>query len=62
MGLIFSKKAASSGDDDSGVFHDLHSEDMKTRIDTYTNRSNALENRVVALRKIGLFAFTGKRK
>ena len=60
MGFIFSKKASSGSDNDSELYQDLHSEDMKTRIDIYTNRSNALENRLVALRKIGLFTFTGR--
>ena len=59
MGFIFSKKASSGSDNDSELYQDLHSEDMKTRIDVYTNRSNALENRLLALRKIGLFTFTG---
>ena len=62
MGFIFSKKASSSSDNDSELYQDLHSEDMKTRIDIYMNRSNTLENRLVALRKIGLFTFTGMDK
>ena len=60
MGLIFSKKKeTTTGDNESKTFQDLHTEDMKTRLAIYTNRSNSLENRLVALRKIGFFAFTG---
>ena len=59
MGFIFSKKATNDGDKGSEAFVDLHSEDVIARREIYTNRSNALEQRLVALRKIGLYGYTG---
>ncbi len=62
MGILFSRKKDKDAEESSEVEYDYFKEDIRRRIATYLNKKNNLENRIVALRKIGIFVMTCKAK